>query len=112
VKNAGRVTGLLSPAADPPAPAPPASTPTTASTYNRHLCFFDQFVCFSASRSGDACWSRFGAFWRHDPTDCGKANGSNGGARQYISEHLAATRIHVRAPFFKALVDPRAVSGN
>jgi hypothetical protein len=102
-ENGGRVAGLLSPAADPPAPAPPASTPTTARTYNHHLCFFDQFVCFGASRSGDARWSRFSAFWRHDPTDRGKANHSNGGARQYIGEHLAATHIHVSAPFFRGI---------
>jgi hypothetical protein len=98
VENAGRVAGLLSPAADPPAPAPPASTPTTARTY--HLYFFDQYVCFGASRSGDACWCRFSTFWHYDPTDRGKANPSNGGARQYISEHLAATHIHVSAPYF------------
>jgi hypothetical protein len=104
VENAGRVAGLLSPAADPAAPAPPASTPTTARTYNHRLCFFDQFVCFGASRSRDARWSRFSAFWRHEPTDRGKANRSNGGARQYISEHLAATHIHVSSPFFEASV--------
>jgi hypothetical protein len=112
LENAGHAAGLLSPAADPPAPAPPASTPTTASTYNHHLCFFDQFVCFGASRSGDACWSRFSAFWRHDRTDRCKANDSNGGARQYISEHIAATDIHVSAPFFKTSVVFQSPNGN
>jgi hypothetical protein len=99
LENAGRVAGLPSPAADPPAPAPPASTPTTRA-YN-HLCFFDQFICFGASRSGDSHWSCLSAFWRHDQTDRGKTNPSNGSARQYIGEHLAATHIHVSVPFFR-----------
>jgi hypothetical protein len=103
VENAGRVADLLSPAADPPAPAPPASAPTTARTYNHHLYFFDQFVCFGASRSGDACRCRFSKFRRRDPTDRSKANPSNGGARQYISKHLAATHIHASAPYFQSI---------
>src|ERR1700733_5334790 len=99
LENAGRVAGLLSPAADPPTPAPPASTPT-ARTYN-HLCFFDQFICFGASRSGDSHWRCPSVFRPTNNTNRKKPTPSNGAARQYIGEHLAATHIHVSVPFFR-----------
>jgi hypothetical protein len=78
-----------------------ATTATTARIYNHDPYLLYQFVQFSARRFGDGCWGRFEGFWDHNPADRRHANRSNSGARQHISEHRAATHVHVSAPFLK-----------